>query len=1645
MPQLIDTQEEGREVEGSVWQLNTTVMTVNLNGWYAEVGTQGGREGPGLGEGKGKGGQTRGGWEGGRGRGIRKGGPPLGKGTEGKGHHQLTQVGQVHGGQTHGMEGEVMAQWWTRDVGSHGSSQIGVSGGTAPVSLCEQERDQLAVLRSTSTGLQERPPKRPRLDRHDGMHGGNGRGKGLGTSANSYHSQSAPTLITPVVTHVTHGEQPRPQAGLARATLKHRCHALMGVAKRHNIGLIGIQEHHWNSADEVTWWQGWLRYKGWAMEATFGVSRWDGVALLWKTTLWEPLQCWQLEVRLLVVQLRHMCGDVVNVLVGHFENDGKARVAQWKKLGMWLSDNDMQLHITLADHNSVVHEGQTTRWRPNLAEPERDAIEEEEAVLGSQGLVDQWEVVHGDALDNLGFTHQYRRGDLTIDRRIDRIHVHESLVPLISMAVVIPVGGSDHHGVVCSLTPAVELGRARWKFKPEMLQDVMEVEGTQAELSRVKHKSFAGWQEGIDILRRRSQLYSARRSQRSPLWIVVRDALRSSSPSYVPMSGWIALRAAGVDVASMSEAYGSLQRLMIQEETRVQKHLALEGVREALRNEETIRGAKSARLKAVHRMMRELQGRRAMVALRAPSGRMVSGQVAMGELLRDFWTQVTPAGLPGIEACRAWLEKLRLPAQWKTTLPLLWKPRTIEVLQEALRRIDGMASPGDDGIYGVCYHTFAEFFLERMEEVMLELENGGSLPAEWTLALVRPIPKTAGAIGVQDQRPIALQQVKTKWLMTVILVQVEDALALLVPQEQKAYVRGRRMEDHLVSVASTWGAELEEGWADAWIAIDYSKAYDSLNHSLVEAVLEFVGMPPFVIAICLEVMRGETMFLVGKSPVRETPLMPQSGIRQGDPFSPLIFVLVASLVVFVVPRRHARLWLYSDDTFIRVACSKVALATEVEKVIAKVREFGLWSGLRLNMVKSEAIVRGVTGWTECCGIRMVEYVRYLGAYVGRIDPALSFAPAMNKVWNRCLWMARSPLDVSEKVHLMHTWVYPCLRIPCLLRGMPQETLRRLNSAVRMAFNLRPWRMSMEILTLPVALGGVALMKPEVFVDWVTASTFWRWVNGQLTVATMSTDASTRFRAWCATHAVVVDKVYAPLIHLAASGRKGSPWLVESLSAWSRLMSRLPGAEVKHEHLLRLPLCNNKLLLVRGGARAPTRLIQQGKTVAGDLIEASMDSFTMPADLVGQRGFTDLSAPVYETLLRKVLVALKEGRSVVREGPSFDEAVMATPLLLSQRVSQGSKQDVRQPPEVWRALARVRVPGRDRDFMRQVLWGKLPVAKRVHAIFPAIPPWCPLDFGVEDHYHRTKTCSFLGRVFDIMSAALPVLYARGQRVELSRLVTDFPLLSLRTGHGVLLWKAIRCLWIYRCGVTSGRHQRHLDAFLQLWADSLAWWTCEPELHVPTAWLLRLLQELAGRRAAQQPSAARPRAAQRGAAQLAAVRPSGSRPSALTSVPLSYIHIYTDGSYSLEPCGRGFAGSGVWVPSDPTRNLSVPLPGPVQSNNRAELFAVILALRIFQPNFPLAIFSDSQYVVKGVNDFLPRWKLTSFRNVSNSDLWITLENEWSKRQSHCIITWVPSHQGIEGNEGADKLANEGREKHPERKILLSGPRPLPPLSI
>ncbi len=142
-------------------------------------------------------------------------------------------------------------------------------------------------------------------------------------------------------------------------------------------------------------------------------------------------------------------------------------------------------------------------------------------------------------------------------------------------------------------------------------------------------------------------------------------------------------------------------------------------------------------------------------------------------------------------------------------------------------------------------------------------------------------------------------------------------------------------------------------------------------------------------------------------------------------------------------------------------------------------------------------------------------------------------------------------------------------------------------------------------------------------------------------------------------------------------------------------------------------------------------------------------------------------------------------------------------------------------------------------------------------------------------------------------------------------------------------------------------------------------------------------------------------------------------------LKHVTIYTDGGCRGNP---GIGGWGVVLKYDGHEKHL--FGGEAETtNNRMELTAAIKALQALKQSCAVTLYTDSQYVKQGIEQWLANWKKNNWRTaakkaVKNQDLWQLLDTEVQRHKVKW--DWVKGHSGNPGNELADELANRGMDQ-------------------
>lgn len=144
----------------------------------------------------------------------------------------------------------------------------------------------------------------------------------------------------------------------------------------------------------------------------------------------------------------------------------------------------------------------------------------------------------------------------------------------------------------------------------------------------------------------------------------------------------------------------------------------------------------------------------------------------------------------------------------------------------------------------------------------------------------------------------------------------------------------------------------------------------------------------------------------------------------------------------------------------------------------------------------------------------------------------------------------------------------------------------------------------------------------------------------------------------------------------------------------------------------------------------------------------------------------------------------------------------------------------------------------------------------------------------------------------------------------------------------------------------------------------------------------------------------------------------------TAPADFVRLYTDGACSGNPGPGGWA----FILEHPASGRTLQSSGaePVTTNNRMELIGAIRGLEALKRPCDVELVTDSQYVGKGLTEWMPKWKAQGWHRkegkalkpVINLDLWRRLDELVQRHRVR--VEWVLGHNGHPENEACDRMA-------------------------
>ncbi|GAU46743.1 hypothetical protein TSUD_286030 [Trifolium subterraneum] len=347
-------------------------------------------------------------------------------------------------------------------------------------------------------------------------------------------------------------------------------------------------------------------------------------------------------------------------------------------------------------------------------------------------------------------------------------------------------------------------------------------------------------------------------------------------------------------------------------------------------------------------------------------------------------------------------------------------------------------SPGPDGFNPAFYQRFWEQCSDDIFSAASTWLERGYFPTSLNETNICLIPKCGNPTSMKDLRPISLCNVLYKMISKVLANRLKCCLDKCVSKEQSAFVEGRSILDNALIAtevihALKWKTQGRRG--ELALKIYISKAYDKVDWGFLRGVMTKMGFSDVWIRWVMMCVSSVNYSVLMNSD-RVGPISPGRGLRQGDPLSPYLFILVTECLTALIHQVVGRgdlhgvricrgapevsHLLFADDCFL-FCRANVAEVNELTRIL---QTYETTSGHEVNLLKSEVFIsRNMSqaakeDLSRILGVKLVLGTGiYLGlpSMVGRSKKAI-FSYIKDRIWKRInSWRGRALSKAGKEI------------------------------------------------------------------------------------------------------------------------------------------------------------------------------------------------------------------------------------------------------------------------------------------------------------------------------------------------------------------------------------------------------------------------------------------------------------------------------------------------------------------------------------------------------------------------------------------------------------------------------------------------------
>lgn len=446
------------------------------------------------------------------------------------------------------------------------------------------------------------------------------------------------------------------------------------------------------------------------------------------------------------------------------------------------------------------------------------------------------------------------------------------------------------------------------------------------------------------------------------------------------------------------------------------------------------------------------------------TGEIITDPIQMGTLaVNHFQNLLAPQNQSTVPISPTWIHGLtdfRCANEYSYYMALF---PTAEEIKSTLFKLNKNKSPGPDGLTsGFFKETWQILGAELIRSIQTFFVSG-FLPPAANSTILTLVPKRIGASAITDYRPISCCNTIYKIISKLLLKRLKPILPTLILPNQTAFVQGRLLvENTILASEIIHGYHKDRGPKRITLKVDIEKAFDTVNWDFIFNLLQGLDIPHPYLAWLFPCVTSPS-FMIGFNGTVQGYFKSTRGLRQGDPLSPYLFVMVMNCLSMLLDKgaaegefgyhhhcRDSKLThlCFADDLLIFCDGS----LQSVKNVLQILRNFTLLSGLSVNISKTSFFTCGLSSQeiaqiTAETGLTADSLpVRYLG--IPLCTKKLSMAncePLIQQVKNRVnSWSAKS-LSFAGRLLLINTVIAGISNFWCSTFTIPKQCIKIINS------------------------------------------------------------------------------------------------------------------------------------------------------------------------------------------------------------------------------------------------------------------------------------------------------------------------------------------------------------------------------------------------------------------------------------------------------------------------------------------------------------------------------------------------------------------------------------------------------------------------